>query len=325
VVGARPGFVCELTPACNLRCGFCYNVWLAPGAPKAPSSAVLDFEGWVRVLEHLPMDGGVEWLCFAGGEPLLSDTLLPLAQYVRKAHPGVRLGVASNGTLLTEARLRELSATIDYLELSLLSLDPTRYLALTGADLLAHAKSAITLAAVAPIPTTVALTLVPMPAADLCSMLDFALAFGARKIVLNRFAASGRGAARESEFRLSLEALRGLLEVANTFCAKRGVHVDVTLPVEDCLLAHADFEHLRFHPCVCAKLKWTVGPNGQLRTCEQSAVELGDLRTSTFEQLRAHAAVDAFRAQNFCSQCPDCSKWEQCGGGCRFVRHAFTG
>jgi radical SAM protein with 4Fe4S-binding SPASM domain len=320
-----PGFICELTPDCNLRCGFCYNVWLEPGAPKVPASAVLDLDGWVRVLAQLPMDGGVEWLCFAGGEPLLSDVLLPLARHVRKAHPGVRLGVASNGTLLSEARLRELSETLDYLELSLLSLDRTRYLALTGRDSLAEAKAAIALAAGLRIPLTVAITLVPMPPAELSAMLDFALAFGARKLALSRFAASGRGAVREPEFRLSTSALRELLAAADAFARKRRARVDVTLPVEDCLLAHADFPHLRFHPCVCGDLKWTIGPTGQLRVCEQSSLELGDLRACSFEQLRALPAVDAFRAQNFCSRGPECAKWEQCGGGCRFVRHDPTG
>lgn len=315
----RLGFICELTPRCNLRCGFCYNVWLEPGAPKV--STTLDFDGWVRVFDHLPMRDGVEWVCFAGGEPLLSEALVPLARHVRAAHPGLRIGVATNGTLLTDERLAELVETIDYIELSLLALDADRYQTLTGTDLLPEAKSAIVRVASASIPTTVAITLVPMAAAELTRMLDFAFAFGTRQIALNRFATSGRGVVHEPEFRLGLGELRELLRAADTFSAARSFPVDITLPVEDCQLAHDEFPHLRFHPCVCADQKWTVGPGGQLRACEQSPIELGDLRLTSFEELRGRPAASALRAQNLRPECPECPKWTECGGGCRFVRH----
>jgi len=310
------GFVCELTPSCNLRCSFCYNVWLEPGGPKIGEP--LDAARWAEILSHLPMER-VDWICLAGGEPLLSDSLIPLARELRGRYPRVRLGLATNGVLLTEERLGELAPLLDYIELSMLSLDPGRYARITSKDLLPAAKAAMIRVAGTSLPMNVAITLLPMPRGELRRILEFALAFGARQISLNRFAASGRGLRDEPRHRLELDALRGLLREADAFGAERRFPLDVTLPVEDCLLPHRDFAHLRFHPCVCGDEKWTIGPNGQLRACEQSAAELGDLRRSPFEILRDHPSATELRAQNLRDECLECAAWSRCGGGCRFV------
>ncbi len=311
------GFICELTPKCNLRCGFCYNVWHERTFQSALRT--LDIDGWKRVLDNLPLRDEAEWLCFSGGEPLLSEALLPLTKHVRGTYPNVRIGVATNGTLLTDEHLRAFVEGIDYLELSLLSLDPARYTALTGLDLLAQAKAAIISAASASIPLTVAITLVPMEPTALCQMLDFALGFGAEQIALNRFACSGKGASNPTEFQMGNEKLRELLAAAEGFATKRAFAVDVTIPMEDCLYNQDGYSGLRFHPCVCGEYKWVVGPGGGLRTCEQNLAEVGDLTLSSFAELRQHPSVAEFRVQNLRADCRECPKWDSCGGGCRFV------
>ena len=310
------GFVCELTPKCNLRCGFCYNTWRTPGSTQPTP---LPPEAFADLLIKTLRDADADWLAFAGGEPLLYPGLERLMQLVSAQLPAVRLGLLSNGTLLTAQRLAALlDSGLGYVELSLFAASPERYRALTGTDGLDSAHAAMLGVKQQGLPLTVACTLLADGLDQFADIVLTAAAFGADQLTLNPFTATGHGRAQQSLFELSRARLEQFLALADDLAVQTAMPLLVALPVEDCVIPHARYPHLHFSACQCARQKWAVDPQGNLRACEQSQDILGNLAERPFQELAASEAAKNFQGRLRRPQCGQCASFARCGGGCRF-------
>ena len=124
----------SVTDRCNLRCAYCMPepeyVWL-------PKKELLTFEELDR-LTGIFCSLGVDKVRLTGGEPLLRSELATLIRALA-GRPEVRdLAMTTNGVLLAE-RARELrDAGLRRLTVSLDTLQPQRFQALTRSDL--HAR-----------------------------------------------------------------------------------------------------------------------------------------------------------------------------------------
>ena len=124
----------SVTDRCNLRCAYCMPepeyVWL-------PKKELLTFEELDRVT-GIFCTLGVDKVRLTGGEPLLRSEIATLVRRLA-SRPEVRdLAMTTNGVLLAE-RARELrEAGLRRLTVSLDTLRPERFQALTRADL--HSK-----------------------------------------------------------------------------------------------------------------------------------------------------------------------------------------
>jgi pseudo-rSAM protein/SPASM domain protein len=96
----RPVVVWNVTKACNLACQHCYAAAETDGADGELTTA----EGRQFLAELA--DYGAPVVLFSGGEPLVRDDLVELV--ASAADQGLRPVLSTNGTLLTEARAREL-------------------------------------------------------------------------------------------------------------------------------------------------------------------------------------------------------------------------
>jgi len=310
------GFVCELTPKCNLACGFCYNVWRGPGADHPRP---LPPDQFADLLIRTLRDAKADWLSLAGGEPLLYPGLNLLLQRIAADLPQLKIGLLSNGTLLSAQRLAELARSgLRYVELSLFASSRRRYETLTGRDLLEAAHRAVLCVKEQGLPLTVSCTLVADGLDEFENVLMTAVALGADAVSLNPFTSTGHGRSREKEWELSRTQLERFLTIADRLAARMPVPVNVALPVEDCVIPHAHYPHLHFAPCQCGSGKWVIDPQGSLRTCEQNETPIGNLSRQSFSELAAHRLVSDFRGQNCYPECKTCPKYNQCGGGCRF-------
>ena len=104
----------NVTDDCNLRCKYCFT-------SRNPRNASLDT--FKRAVEFLCLEKETKGkdtkdtpnLCFFGGEPLLryNDIILPILEWSREQKLNERYGmnfsVTTNGTLLNEERLKQLS------------------------------------------------------------------------------------------------------------------------------------------------------------------------------------------------------------------------
>ena len=120
----------SVTDRCNLRCNYCMPeenyVWL-------PRQELLTFEEIARLVEVFT-SLGVTDVRLTGGEPLLRRDLPSLVRML-SANPRIRdLAMTTNGVLFAEHAESLRGAGLHRVTLSLDTLRPERFLALTGRD-----------------------------------------------------------------------------------------------------------------------------------------------------------------------------------------------
>ncbi len=121
----------SVTDRCNLRCTYCMPeepVWF-------PHGEILSFEEIVRLV-RVAVGRGVRKLRLTGGEPLIRRDL-PLLVRMLAAEPGVEdLSLTTNGLLLDTMASQLADAGLTRVNVSLDTLLPERYRALTRRDVL---------------------------------------------------------------------------------------------------------------------------------------------------------------------------------------------
>ncbi len=120
----------SITDRCNLACGYCLP---EEAVPRLAHAAILRYEEILRIV-RVAVRLGITKVRVTGGEPLVRrgvcDFLAELA-----AVPGLRdISLTTNGVLLTETVERIRSAGVTRLNVSLDTLRPERYRAITGRD-----------------------------------------------------------------------------------------------------------------------------------------------------------------------------------------------
>jgi len=120
----------SVTDRCNLRCAYCMPeeeyAWL-------PRADILTFEEIARLVGVFA-DLGVDKVRFTGGEPLLRKDLPSLVKMIA-AEPRIRdLAITTNGILLAQEAQALRDAGIQRVTVSLDTLKPDRFRALTRRD-----------------------------------------------------------------------------------------------------------------------------------------------------------------------------------------------
>lgn len=102
-----------ITPHCNMRCRFCFGHF--------QDQAVLEWHEAKRLL-CLLADAGMRKITFVGGEPLLCPWFPNALSHAKEL--GVTTSVVTNGTLVTAEWCQEVSAVLDWLGVSIDTIDP---------------------------------------------------------------------------------------------------------------------------------------------------------------------------------------------------------
>jgi len=129
----------SVTDRCNLRCAYCMPeeeyAWL-------PRADILTFEETARIIDVFA-DLGVDKVRFTGGEPLLRKDLPHLVKMIA-AEPRIRdLAITTNGILLAQEAQALRDAGIHRVTVSLDTLKPARFQALTRRDTFAQVLEGI--------------------------------------------------------------------------------------------------------------------------------------------------------------------------------------
>lgn len=110
----------HLWQPCNMRCGYCFATFRDVRGSVLPDGH-LPAEEAERIVAEL-VGAGFQKITFAGGEPLLCPWLGDL---VRTAHEaGAVTALVTNGSLLDQSKLDELSDVLDWVTISVDSLRP---------------------------------------------------------------------------------------------------------------------------------------------------------------------------------------------------------
>lgn len=166
----------SLTDRCNFRCGYCM-----PEKPQwADPHSLLQLPDHLRMVRLLARRGGLSSLRLTGGEPLLVPWVPELIQALREAPEtaDLRIGMTSNGLLLQSRAEALLQAGLNDVNVSIDTLDPERFDALTRTQgRLAGVLQGIRSARAAGLPVKLNCVLVRgRNEADLLPLLEWALA-----------------------------------------------------------------------------------------------------------------------------------------------------
>lgn len=117
----------SVTDRCNLRCVYCMP---PQGVKSVPHAQVLTIEEITRVVEAgIPV--GIRKVRLSGGEPLIRRGILHLVEKLRGIHQIDDIALTTNGILLEKMAGDLKSAGLNRVNISLDTLKPSRYRAIT--------------------------------------------------------------------------------------------------------------------------------------------------------------------------------------------------
>lgn len=135
----------SLTDRCNLRCSYCMP---PEGLDWLPGPEVLTDDEVVRVI-RVAVGLGVRDVRFTGGEPLLRRGLVGIVAGVARLEPRPRISLTTNGIGLTRAAAALAEAGLNRVNISLDTLQPTRFREISHRDRLSDVLAGIEASAAA--------------------------------------------------------------------------------------------------------------------------------------------------------------------------------
>ena len=117
----------HLWEPCNMRCGFCFATFQDVKREMHLPKGHLSQEDCISVVDRIA-DFGFEKINFAGGEPTLCPWLPDLLTRA-KAH-GLTTSIVTNGSRIIHPWLHALNGTLDWIGLSIDTVDPEKLMRL---------------------------------------------------------------------------------------------------------------------------------------------------------------------------------------------------
>jgi len=312
----NPYFIFEITPECDFNCIYCYNVWKED---KKYQQKKLSFIEIKNLFKNILEDTEIEGVTITGGEPLLYPELFEVIDFLKSKN--IKIGLTTHGALLDEQKVKQLiDSGVSYFEVSMDSLNLETYNKLTNDNQLSKIKETILNIKKYGALLTISTIITKLNLKDIPDVIDLAFAFSADFISLNRFIPGGQGKNNIEMLKPSINEIKNILTIANEKASKYKMDINISVPVEDCIISHKDYPNLNFGTCVCGNRKWLIDSIGNLRTCEQNPEILGNLFSQKFTDLYNSNKAKEFRLNTLKINCIDCNVVNSCGGGCRFLR-----
>lgn len=318
----------NLTRRCNLACSHCY---ISAGSWHA-AAGELDTRACERILGELLAVNPAPLLILSGGEPLLRDDLETLAE--RASHAGATVVVGTNGTRLTDDRIRSLkSAGVKGVAVSIDSLEERYH------DRFRHGEGSLgqTLEAVERcrahrLDFIVQTTVTRGNRDELPAIASWAAERGAVAFNVYFLVPTGRGETMKGlEPHENDAALRGLLELERTYRGSMMVRSKCQPQIMRHVLGHAHAGDassplLNYETrCPCGTQYCRITPEGKVTPCPYTPTVAGDLTTTSFGEIWDRSPVFAtIRGGALGGKCGKCEFKSVCGG-CRARAYALTG
>jgi cyclic pyranopterin phosphate synthase len=121
----------SLTDRCNLRCSYCMP---AEGLDWLPDESVLTDDEVVRLVRIGAERLGIREVRFTGGEPLVRRGLVDIVRRTHELDPSLELSLTTNALGLARTAVALADAGLDRVNVSLDSIRPETFLAITRRD-----------------------------------------------------------------------------------------------------------------------------------------------------------------------------------------------
>ena len=276
---------------CNQKCLHCY----AAGQPLSDTPELTTAQ-WKEILAKLRA-ANVPQVTFTGGEPTLRADLVELVEVAQWFV--TRLN--TNGRLLTPELCRRLyEASLDSVQVTLYSHDPTVHNALVGAEGFDDTVAGIRNAVAAGLSVSVNTPLCSLNT-DYAATVRFVHELGVRYVTCSGLIPSGSAEGAESRAtRLTEEQLTDVLRRAVTAAEELGMEMDFTSPgwlKEETLRSMG----LTLVPsCGACLSNMAIAPDGGVIPCQSwlSSQPLGNMLTDDWDKIWQSQRCAAIRAKS---------------------------
>lgn len=298
----------EVTQACNLRCRHCLS------SSAHPAENELTTVEAMNLIDQL-YENRVFQINFGGGEPFIRPDFM---QIIKACHAkGIMTCISTNGTLLTEELVEELSQScMVAIQVSLDGATEVTSEAIRGRGTYNAAIKALKLLAATSVPTSINTVLTSTNIHEIRELHVLAEDLGVA-LRISRFRPSGRGADNWQELRPSASELLAFSEWLNQ-------HDNVRTGDSFFSLTTQERQGLGLNLCGAAKMTCCVGPTGKVFPCaflQSDRFKAGDIRQISFKEIWDGSEVfGSFRRLRIHS-CEDCHRFDQCHGGCPAVAY----
>ncbi|MGW8195038.1 MAG: mycofactocin radical SAM maturase [Desulforhopalus sp.] len=298
----------EVTLQCNLRCSHCLSASGSAAPDELSTDEALDLVkqfGQAKVFQ----------INFGGGEPFIRKDFMRILE---KCHAlGIKTCISTNGTLLDENLVSQLAENkLVAIQVSMDGATESVCDQIRGKGTYIAALRAIKLLAATPISTSINTVLTNENAAEIPALHNLADSLGV-SLRVSRFRPSGRGAENWQKLRPSEAQLLSFAEWLDS-------RKDVRTGDSFFSLTSQERQGLGLNLCGAAKLTCCVGPNGNVYPCaflQQERFLSGSVRSNSFQAIwDKNPVFDSLRKLRIHS-CEDCTRFDQCHGGCPAVAY----
>ncbi|MCF0175794.1 MAG: radical SAM protein [Bacteroidales bacterium] len=315
--------VYELTEACNQNCLFCYNHWRPAGCNPVDTRLAR------HTLRKILSQAKIGSISFSGGEPSLLGNLHDLVLKCRFA--GSNVNVLTNGTLLTEADIRNFASLgIGTIQIPLLSHNCSVHDSLTRLPQSwekARASLELALGILGADHVAAVLIVTARNASDLDPTLDLYRELGLRTIMVNRFNIGGNGIANRRELELAPDQLRTAFRCISDFSVRHpGMSFASGVCTPMCLMNPDDYPGIKFTSCTTdlRQRPLAISASGDVRFCNHSPFVLGNIYQRPLREILEDESLIA-RYTGVPQECSACHLYPRCKGGCRAASEQLYG
>lgn len=340
VPGAPFLVVWDITYACNLKCKHCYAK-----AGKTLKDE-LSTEEAKRVIDQLDR-ASVPVIAFSGGEPLVRKDIFELTKYAHDK--GIYVAVATNGTLITKEKAREMKeAGIQYTQISLDAASSEIHDEFRGVEgMFDKTVQGIKNCVEEGFFVNVATTATSDNYEEIPKIIDLCEELNVDWFMLYNFVPTGRGEfirendltpeEREDVLKRLWERLKSGSSVNVLSTAPQFARVALQAELgEDKKIVPTHFSNPSFSGklvnlaefiggCGCGRFYCAIRPNGNIEPCVFFPLTVGNIKEDKFETLwRKNDIFKELRNKEILEDaCGDCEYRHYCGG-CRARAYGYT-
>jgi radical SAM protein with 4Fe4S-binding SPASM domain len=304
------------TNACNARCVHCSS----DAAKRLPGE--LSTAEAKRLLDDLA-EMGVFNVAISGGEALTRPDIFEIVEH--GASLGIKLGLGSNGSTVTERVVRLLAGSgLERLQISIDGVEATHDRARRWPGLYRKAERAVVLGLQGGLRVHVCFTAHRINHGELRDVVARCVALGVHRFNLSRFVPTGRG---DAALDLTPREWERLVADFEAIRREQAGRIEFTTHLAQSILANPELGcQSGFVGCQAGVGQGCIGPIGQVTPCVMLPVVVGNIRKKPLREIWMTSPVlAALRDRDrLGGWCHSCTFREKCGG-CRAVAFAHDG
>jgi radical SAM protein with 4Fe4S-binding SPASM domain len=302
-----------VTYRCNLRCRFCYAG--CGGGCGPPRGNEMSFDEVQKVLTSIYREAQAPTVSFTGGEPLLRADLPEMIRFAKDL--GFRVNLITNGTLVTQERVRALvDAGLDSAQVSLEGPSADVHDRITGVSgSFQRSVSGLKSLRAAGIIVHHHTTMNRLNWANLVQMPRLAASLKLDRLSMNLVIPTGSAEQNHDILIHYSEVGDRVLEIQRTARAQ-GVEFLWYSPTPLCLF-NPIVHDLGNKGCAACDGLLSVAANGDLLPCSSFDRPLGNLLRTDFRTLWESEEARRFRSKHHAPEhCRECDRLAICNGAC---------